>query len=66
MNLRHPLINLRHPFILAAAIAALFLFKEISLSSPSSAEVSSSSPGDFDARFTGRTMRVDLFHTCLL
>jgi IgA Peptidase M64/Peptidase M64 N-terminus len=61
MKLRCSLINLRRPLILAAAFPALFLFKEISLSSLSSAEISS--PNSFDARFTGRTMRVDVFHT---
>jgi hypothetical protein len=62
MNMRHPPINLRRPLILAAAFPALFLFKEVFLPSSSSAETSSSS-SVFDARFTGRTMRVDLFHT---
>ncbi len=51
---------------LVAALPALFLFKEIflsssSLSSLSSAEISSSDA--FASRFTDRTMRVDLFHT---
>jgi hypothetical protein len=56
-------MKLRRPLIIAAAFPALFLFKEVFLSSPSSAEVSSFSSGAFEARFTGRTMRVDLFHT---
>ena len=66
MNLRQLVVNVRRPLILAAALPALFLFKEVFLSSllfssPSSAETSS--PNPFDACFTGRTMRVDLFHT---
>ena len=54
-------MKLRRALIIAAALPALFLFKEIFLPSFSSAEISS--PNSFDARFTGRTMRVDLFHT---
>jgi len=59
---------MRRGLILAAALPSLFLFKEIFISSllfssPSSAEISSSSNSTFGARFTGRTMRVDLFHT---
>jgi hypothetical protein len=50
-------------FAVAAALPSLFLFAEIFSSRPlSSAEISSSN-STFDARFTGRTMRVDLFHT---
>src|ERR1017187_7465519 len=56
-------MKVRRLLTFAAAVPALFLFKEIFLSSPSSAEVSSFSSGAFEARFTGRTMRVDLFHT---
>ena len=64
MNLRHLQSNLRRPLVLAAALPSLFLFKEIFSSLLlSSAEISSSSTSIFDARFTGRTMRVDLFHT---
>jgi hypothetical protein len=62
----HELPNrLRRPLILAAALSPLFLFIEFFffLSSPSSAEIPSSSSSSFDVRFTGRTMRVDLFHT---
>ena len=64
--------NRRRGLVLAAALPSLFsffLFKEIFISSlffsssPSSAESSSSPTSTFDARFTGRTMRVDLFHT---
>jgi len=62
MNLRNTRISLRRPLILAAALPTLFLFAEIfSSSSLSSAAISS--PDSFEARFTGRTMRVDLFHT---
>jgi hypothetical protein len=56
-------MKLRRPFMLVATFLSLFLFKEIFLSSLSSAEISSSSTSTFDARFTGRTMRVDVFHT---
>src|ERR1019366_2437422 len=56
-------MKVRRLLTFAAAVPALFLFKEIFLSSPSSAEVSSFSSGAFEARFTDRTMRVDLFHT---
>jgi hypothetical protein len=57
-------MKLRRPLILAAALPALFLFKEIFLSSSlssSSAEISSSD--SFTSHFSDRTMRVDLFHT---
>jgi hypothetical protein len=62
-------LNLRRAIVIAAAVPSLFLFKEIFFSSLffssslSSAEISSSSTSTFDARFTGRTMRVDVFHT---
>jgi len=54
-------MKLRRPLIIAAALPTLFLFKEIFFSSSSSADISSSD--SFAARFTDRTMRVDLFHT---
>jgi Peptidase M64 N-terminus len=54
-------MKLRTSLQIAAALSSLFLFKEVFLPSFSSAEISS--PNSFDARFTGRTMRVDLFHT---
>ena len=54
-------MSIRKSVIAALAAAApLFLFTEKSLSSPSS---SVSSPSAFDAAFTRRTMRLDLFHT---
>ena len=62
MKLRHP-IKLRRLAPLAAALPALLLFKEIFFSSPSSAETRSAAADSFAARFTDRTMRVDLFHT---
>jgi hypothetical protein len=55
-------MKLRRVLIIAAAVPSFFLFKEIFFSSLSSAETSSST-STFDARFTGRSMRVDVLHT---
>jgi hypothetical protein len=54
-------MKLRTLLVIAAALPSFFPFKEVFRSSLSSAEISSTD--SFDARFTGRTMRVDLFHT---
>src|SRR5512135_2735483 len=58
MSLRRSLA----PALLAAAPLFLFAGKSFSLSSVSPSS-SPSSPSAFDAAFTRRTMRLDLFHT---
>jgi IgA peptidase M64/peptidase M64-like protein len=57
-------MSIRRSALLAAcAAAALFLFEEKSSFSASPAPPPPASAAPFDARFTDRTMRVDLFHT---
>lgn len=57
-------MSIRRSALLAAcAAAALFLFEEKSSFSASPAPSPPASAAPFDALFTGRTMRVDLFHT---
>ncbi len=57
-------MSIRRSALLAAcAAAALFLLEEKSSFSASSAPPPPASAAPFDASFTARTMRVDLFHT---
>ena len=58
-------MTMRRPLLVALGLCglSLFLFAENSFSSSSSPSSSPSSFAAFDAAFTRRTMRLDLFHT---